>query len=1358
MADLAFAPQHNMIDYLEKTKCNAKFHQIVDFLTSSSINHSLTVSPTIYASNIEQFWNSATSQTINDEKQIHAIVDGKTVVIIESSVRKDLLFTDANGITCLTNEQIFKNLLLMGGGDSLVRAVTTASLDAQHDSSTITKTQSKATLNEPTPQGEGSGSSHGRQETIRGAMAQIRSEGALIQSIDPPLSKGYTVRSGEDRMEHHIELKNHVPQTPHDLPLLGGSSKRHGLGRRKVSKQGRKNLKSHQMFQDIDDVLDKDADTEMIVKDKGNGEKEMKNQKAKEKGIAFKDADDFARPIRSITSLQPLLTIDPKDKGKGILHESEHVKKSKKMDQDQIKRDAKVALKIQEDLNEEARTKRERQEEASKAALAEMYDEVQAQIDDDHELAVKLTLEEQEKYTVKERSKLLEEFFKRRKKQLAKERAEAIRRKPPIKTQLRNLMMTYLKHTGSKDDEKRIKSRKKRAACSSSKHKSPKKQKVERFMNYLEEQTDEEAMINSIKNGDQPLPRVTQVSIFGTSSTEQPPLKDKSMCNKTAKDLWDALARHMLGYEYGEQDRKAAVLYEYETFKSTEVELLLDTYIRYLQVINDLKKCGYSKDNYVNDAMGSKKKIVVVTSDLLALIAKKMKKITALLAKAFNRRKFYFKPTNNNLTTSSTSQSANKKQEFVKSDDKQVVKKADEKKRDVSRVKCYNRKKEGHFAKDCKKAKVKDYECYKTKMLLVKKDKDEEVLLAEDQAWMESSSDSDQEINANMFFMAKIKKVLSDSEAISSSADEKVSEVSYYLSKSKSESEFETSKYYDNSTNYALFVNNDDDQEIFHDATESASENFIENYIESQKDYNKSDDVQDKYDALKNQTTTFEIKNKELNKQLKELIEKNNDLLAQTKVLKEQIQVKHVVIDTHAECQEKYAKLEAERYEYMIRYFVYFDNEKQHRKQIADQEVLYDKISVKLVELDKHVRDLKNTVLEKDYKISEFEKSVRNKDLEIEKCLEHLNVCENKLHKLGQTNQTVHMIMPSKDNLYNGRKGIGLKNPSYFEKAKDLRPTLYNEKVIGLGYTLIFLTHSDVALEVEKFKRSRENKIEFAYDYGNLNASYVHEKINFEDDYFQDIINLDFEKIDSPFQQTSSIKPYVPNVILEKIIIDLEDEVVSLLEKEKANMETIESLKSKSFESSEKVSSESKNQSENDCLVVEKEYDKEENPKLKRKRRKRKSSKQNVKQVNNDESYANSDFVHFLDLDTFNSVRRPKNSSVVWKKKWSSNTSNVDLSTVSHYNLNKNVKRYSRKDLLACNYSHLEETSSAYVCNDAMNVFCNPRLCDVPDDNNFFIFDDENVRISPVSKMRFRKKPCDSLNVRSKRNLNKSLP
>nr|GFC10016.1 hypothetical protein [Tanacetum cinerariifolium] len=97
---------------------------------------------------------------------------------------------------------------------------------------------------------------------------------------------------------------------------------------------------------------------------------------------------------------------------------------------------------------------------------------------------------------------------------------------------------------------------------------------------------------------------------------------------------------------------------------------------------------------------------------------------------------------------------------------------------------------------------------------------------------------------------------------------------------------------------------------------------------------------------------------------------------------------------------------------------------------------------------------------------------------------------------------------------------------------------------------------------------------------------YVNEKINLEDDNFQEIINPDFDKIDSPFQQTSSLKPYVLNVILKKIIIDLEEKVVNLLEKEKVNLETIESLKSKGVKWSETISTESENLSENDCHVV----------------------------------------------------------------------------------------------------------------------------------------------------------------------------
>ncbi|GJZ38022.1 retrovirus-related pol polyprotein from transposon TNT 1-94 [Tanacetum coccineum] len=623
-------------------------------------------------------------------------------------------------------------------------------------------------------------------------------------------------------------------------------------------------------------------------------------------------------------------------------------------------------------------------------------------------------------------------------------------------------------------------------------------------MNYLKEQTDGEAMINSIQNGDHSLPVIAQVSLAGTTPNAPPTLKDPKFwtaeekknrkidrlarslliqglpndiyslidSNDTAKDLWDALERQMRGSEYGEQDRKAAILYEYETFKATEGELLLDTYIRYLQVINDLKKQNKNlmdinidalynilkqDQGDVNEAMGHKKKAVMVTSDPLVddEDISDLKKITALLAKAFNRKNYYVKPTNNNLRTSSASSSANKKPEYVKSEKKTEDKKVDEKKRDMSKVKCYNCKKNGHFAKDYMKAK--------------------------DQAWMESSSDSDQEISANMVFMAKMEKVLSDSEESSSSAEETIAEVSYYTFDSESESEYETSEYYDNSTNYGVFVDNDDDQEIFHDAIESASENFNENHIVSQTDHDESEvdhnDSEENDHLVDKLIKKFNQKIAKCQKRIKKANQQSKDVAC------------HIVMVVSS---------------FGLRLMW---------KEIDEQEILFDKMSRQLIEMNNNVLRLQENFFEKEAKISELEECVRNKDLDIEKY-----------------------------------------------------------------------------------------------------------------------------------------------------------------------------------------------------------------------------------------------------LDTLSSVRRPKHSGVIWKKKGSSNTSNVDLSSVSHSKLNKDVTRYSRKDLLSCNNSHHVDTRSAYACNDAMNVSCNSRLYASCDVNDLFVFDDVSIRKSQVSKMPFRKNPRDSLNVHSRRNSNKSLP
>ncbi|GJV80017.1 putative ribonuclease H-like domain-containing protein [Tanacetum coccineum] len=63
---------------------------------------------------LKLFWSTAKTKTVNNETHIHAKVEGKTIVISESSVRRDLQFDDEDGIACLTNTEIFENLQLMG--------------------------------------------------------------------------------------------------------------------------------------------------------------------------------------------------------------------------------------------------------------------------------------------------------------------------------------------------------------------------------------------------------------------------------------------------------------------------------------------------------------------------------------------------------------------------------------------------------------------------------------------------------------------------------------------------------------------------------------------------------------------------------------------------------------------------------------------------------------------------------------------------------------------------------------------------------------------------------------------------------------------------------------------------------------------------------------------------------------------------------------------------------------------------------------------------------------------------------------------------------------------------------------------
>nr|GEU85419.1 hypothetical protein [Tanacetum cinerariifolium] len=192
------------------------------------------------------------------------------------------------------------------------------------------------------------------------------------------------------------------------------------------------------------------TDTKVIAQDKGNGEK---GGSTKELVSTVRPEDstvrpnvgtadpiapptttikikDSSRPARSILTLKLLPTIDPKDKGKGVLKDLEVAKKMTRSDLDaaQIAKDAEVAkLVYKEELAglEREKEKRQREKEAYEAAIAEMYEEVQV-----------------------EKAKFLVEIIAAQRRFKAAQRSAEIKSRPPTKSQLRNLMMTYMENMG----------------------------------------------------------------------------------------------------------------------------------------------------------------------------------------------------------------------------------------------------------------------------------------------------------------------------------------------------------------------------------------------------------------------------------------------------------------------------------------------------------------------------------------------------------------------------------------------------------------------------------------------------------------------------------------------------------------------------------------------------------------------------------------------------------------------------------------------------------------------------------------------------------------------------------------------
>ncbi|GJY69687.1 putative ribonuclease H-like domain-containing protein [Tanacetum coccineum] len=458
-----------------------------------------------YEKKLIQFLNTSTSKIVNSVKQIHAIVDGKAVIISESLVRSDLLFNDEDGIACLTNDEIFENLALMGLMKQLLQLLLSKKLKdlpepfndtyetPTHSKKVFSnmarkskKISGKVTLlfdsmlvQNQAPEGEGSAIppepqptpstsqpnvsepqteslqtktpptvshelqteahieqilpspstyqrkqrktqkhrrakqvtalpqtsvplDHGADEvvhkegvteigsgdrprrqdtTFRGADAQTGPETTSKMSRDLPLSKVNTSGCGEDSMEYHYDLTDFVPPTPHDSPFLGGNTPGSDEGRMELIQELMETYTSLiKRVLDLEEAKTAQDRTRVVVK----------------KVCSTVDQVSTARPKVSAASVpvnvmkkhllgqnrsynsSTLPTIDTNDKGKGVLVEE-------KPELDQRLHEEELA-----ELDR-AQKERQKQEEATSAALAEEFDEIQVRIDADHELAIRLT-------------------------------------------------------------------------------------------------------------------------------------------------------------------------------------------------------------------------------------------------------------------------------------------------------------------------------------------------------------------------------------------------------------------------------------------------------------------------------------------------------------------------------------------------------------------------------------------------------------------------------------------------------------------------------------------------------------------------------------------------------------------------------------------------------------------------------------------------------------------------------------------------------------------------------------------------------------------------------------------------------
>ncbi|GJV75591.1 hypothetical protein Tco_1507175 [Tanacetum coccineum] len=364
MANLEFYDTHNMVAYLKKPEGSEEFHQIVDFLN---------------ASHIRTFDNG--------EIELTATIDGKVKIVTEASIRRHLQLADSDGSTHPV-ESYHTPTSAPSTSQPLIsptsrRTNRQESVVPQSRSPTQTHVADEAAstgvdvrYGGATTTVTGLEAGQGSVESLETDLKQTKlTYGAAYTKLIKKVKKlENKVKTNQARRKARIVVSN----DKEDLE--------------DPSKQGRKIS-----------AIDQDPTISLVQQDaeiQGRQEHDMEFEfdldAAKDVSTAEEDISTTSVDVSTAT------VSTAKDKGKGIMEESEPVQTKTKLQQEHERLGYEVALRLQAKLKEEERVKA------------------------DEELAQRLQAEEKEKYSEAKKARLLAELINERKSEIERAILESI--------------------------------------------------------------------------------------------------------------------------------------------------------------------------------------------------------------------------------------------------------------------------------------------------------------------------------------------------------------------------------------------------------------------------------------------------------------------------------------------------------------------------------------------------------------------------------------------------------------------------------------------------------------------------------------------------------------------------------------------------------------------------------------------------------------------------------------------------------------------------------------------------------------------------------------------------------------------